>query len=278
MGIGLVLALLAALAYGASDFVGGTGARRHSPWAVVLVGQLCGAALMTACGVLAPASPRAADFAWALLAGAGSAAGSIFLYRGLSRGHMGLVAPVSAVGAAVLPVLVGVALGERPTWLAWLGVLVALPGIWLVSRGSTGSAAGPGGALLDGAAAGAGFGVLFIALGQVGDNAGFLPLAANQLFGAAVTVVVAAALGQAWRPSWRVLPWGGGSGTLGAAGTLTFLMSTHATGLAVAAVLTSFYPAVTVLLAATALGERLGRGQRLGIGICTLSLATLALA
>jgi drug/metabolite transporter (DMT)-like permease len=78
MGIGLVLALTAALGYGASDFVGGTGSRRHSPWQVVLVGQVCGAALMVACGLFAPADPRTADFAWALLAGAGSATGSIF--------------------------------------------------------------------------------------------------------------------------------------------------------------------------------------------------------
>src|SRR5881398_964525 len=112
MGIGLVLALTAALAYGASDFVGGTGSRRHSPWGVVVTGQVCGAALLIACGLLATADPRPSDFAWALLAGAGSAGGSVFLYRGLSRGRMGLVAPVSAVGAAVLPVLVGVALGE----------------------------------------------------------------------------------------------------------------------------------------------------------------------
>jgi drug/metabolite transporter (DMT)-like permease len=277
MGIGLVLALTAALAYGASDFVGGTGSRQHSPWAVVLVGQVCGAALMVACGLLAPADPRATDVAWALLAGAGSATGSIFLYRGLSRGRMGLVAPVSAVGAAVLPVLVGIALGERPTWLASLGVLVALPGIWLVSRGSAASAAGTQGALLDGAAAGAGFGVLFVALGQVSSDAGFMPLAANQLFGAVVTVGVAAALGQEWRPRPGVLPWGGASGALGAAGTLTFLLSTHATDLGVAAVLTSLYPAVTVLLASIVLGERLAGGQRLGIGICTLAVATLAI-
>ena len=277
MDIGLVFALTAALAYGASDFVGGTGSRHHSPWAVVVIGQACGAVLMVACGLLAPADPRAADFAWALLAGAGSATGSIFLYRGLSRGRMGLVAPVSAVGAAVLPVLVGVALGERPTWLGWLGVLVALPGIWLVSRESTASAAGTRGALVDGAAAGAGFGVLFIALGQVSSDAGFMPLAANQLFGAVVTVVVAAALGQDWRPRPRVLAWGGASGALGAAGTLTFLLATHATGLGVAAVLASLYPAVTVLLASVALGERLGGGQRLGIGICTLAVATLAI-
>ena len=277
MGIGLVLALIAALAYGASDFVGGTGSRQHSPWGMVAIGQVTGAALMIGCGLLAPADPRATDFAWALLAGAGSATGSIFLYRGLARGRMGLVAPVSAVGAAVLPVLVGVVLGERPSWLAWLGLLVALPGIGLVSRGSTASATRTRGGLADGTAAGAGFGVLFIALGQISSDAGFMPLAANQFLGAALTVLVAAALGQEWRPRLSTLHWGGASGTLGAAGTLTFLLSAHATGLGVAAVLTSLYPAVTVLLASILLGERLGGGQRLGIGICTLAVATLAI-
>jgi drug/metabolite transporter (DMT)-like permease len=277
MGIGLVLALTAALAYGAADFVGGAGSRGHSAWQVVLVGQVCGAALMVACGLVVPGDFRASNFGWAVLAGAGSATGSIFLYRGLSRGRMGLVAPVSAVGAAVLPVLVGVALGERPTELAWVGVLVALPGIWLVSRESSASAAGTRGALVDGAAAGAGFGVLFIALGQVSSDAGFLPLAANQLFGAAVTILVAAVLRHEWRPRLSVLPWGGASGALGAAATLAFLLSTHVTDLGVAAVLASLYPAVTVLLASITLGERLGRGQWLGISFCTLAVATIAI-
>jgi drug/metabolite transporter (DMT)-like permease len=277
MRIGLVLALTSAIAYGASDFVGGAGARRHSPWRLVLIGQLCGAALMTACGLLAPAAPRAADFMWALLAGAGSATGSIFLFRGLSRGRMGLVAPVSAVGAAVLPVLVGVALGERPSGYAWLGVLVELPGIWLVSRGSASGGAGARGALVEGSAAGAGFGVLFVALSQVSSAGGFLPLAANQLFGAALTVGVATVLGQEWLPRKGAVGWGGASGVLGAAGTLTFLLSTHFAELGVAAVLASLYPAVTVLLAAAALGERVDNGQRLGIGICTIAVATLAI-
>jgi drug/metabolite transporter (DMT)-like permease len=103
-----------------------------------------------------------------------------------------------------------------------------------------------------------------------------MPLAANQLVGAALTMVVAVALGHEWRPRLGVLRWGGASGALGAAGTLSFLLSTHATDLGVAAVLTSLYPAVTVLLASLVLRERLGTGQRLGIGICTLAAATLA--
>lgn len=276
MNLGILLALSSALAYGAADFIGGVGSRRYSSWQIVLVGQAAGAVVMLVAGLMLPGSPAMADFAWALLAGVGSATGSIFLFRGLARGRMGLVAPISAVGAAVLPVLVGVALGERPSWLVWVGVLAALPGIWLVSREST-----PGrpvrGALVDGAIAGVGFGVLFIALGQISAGAGLLPLAANQLIGAILTVVAATSLGQPWRPRRGVLGWGSASGVLGAVGTLAFMVATGATSLGIAGVLASLYPAVTVLLAAGVLGERMGAGQRMGIGICTLAVATLAL-
>lgn len=278
MNIGLVLALASAVAYGAADFVGGVGSRRHSSWQVVLVGQTAGALVMLVAGLMAPGSPAAADFAWALLAGAGSATGSIFLFRGLSRGRMGLVAPVSAVAAAILPVVVGMALGERSTWHIWVGILIALPGIWLVSRETSTRPTGSRAALLDGAIAGAGFGVLFIALAQVPAEAGLLPLAANQLFGGLVTIAAATTLGQPWRPGRGVLTWGCASGLLGALGTLTFMLATAGIQLGVAAVLASLYPAVTVLLAAGVLRERIDRWQRLGLAVCTVAVATLALS
>lgn len=278
MNLGVLLALSAALAYGAADFIGGVGSRRHSLWQVVLVGQAVGALVMLGAGLLLPGSPAPADFAWALLAGAGSATGGMFLFRGLARGRMGLVAPISAVGAALLPVLVGVALGERPSWLVWVGVLAAFPGIWLVSRETTPDRpASPRGALVDGAVAGAGFGILFIALAQISAGAGLLPLAVNQLVGGILTMVAAMSLGQPWRPCRGVLGWASGSGVLGAAGTLAFLVATGATGLGIAGVLAALYPAVTVLLAVGVLGERIGAGQRTGIAICTLAAAILAL-
>ncbi len=278
MNFGILLALTSALAYGAGDFLGGVGSRRHSSWPIVLVGQAAGALVMLVAGLMLPGSPAISDFAWALLAGVGSATGSIFLFRGLARGRMGLVAPISAVGAAALPVLVGVALGERPGWLVWVGVLAALPGIWLVSRDSTSDRqARTRAGLLDGALAGAGFGILFIALGQVSADAGLLPLAGNQLIGAILTVAAAAGLGQSWRPCRGVLGWGSASGVLGASGTLAFMVATQTTSLGIAGVLASLYPAVTVLLAARVLGERIGTGQRTGIGICILAVATLAL-
>jgi drug/metabolite transporter (DMT)-like permease len=276
---GVLLALSSALAYGTADFIGGVGSRRHSPWQVVLVGQAAGALVMLGAGLMLTGSPATPDFAWALLAGAGSASGSIFLFRGLARGRMGLVAPISAVGAAALPVLAGVALGERPSWLAWVGVLAALPGIWLVSRETTPDRpARTRGALVDGAIAGAGFGTLFIALAQISDGAGPLPLAASQLTGAILTVIAATSLRQAWRPSRTVAGWGSAPGVLGALGTLAFMGATEATSLGIAGVLASLYPAVTVLLAAIVLGERIDTGQRTGIAICTLAVATLALA
>jgi len=278
MSIGILLALGAAAAYGASDFVGGVASRRHSLWQIVVVGQAAGAVVLLAAGLALPGRPMSADFAWALLAGLGSATGGIFLYRGLARGRMGLVAPISAVGAAALPVVAGVVIGERPGWLAWAGILAALPGIWLVSRGQAG--AGPADArsgLVDGAAAGLGFGILFVALAQISDDAGLLPLAANQVTGAVVAAAAAAALRQVWRPSLDVLGWGSAAGLLGAAGTLGFMLATTATGLGISGVLASLYPAVTVLLAAGLLGERVGLGQRAGIGICTLAVAAMAL-
>lgn len=282
MNLGILLALSSAFAYGAADFIGGVGSRRHSSWQVVLVGQAAGALVMLVTGLMLPGSPAMADFAWALLAGAGSATGSIFLFRGLARGRMGLVAPISAVGAAVLPVLVGVALGDRPSWLVWVGVLAALPGIWLVSRETTSDRpASTRGALVDGAIAGVGFGVLFVALAQISADAGVLPLAANQLIGAILTIVAATSLGQPWRPRRGmvagVVGWGSASGVLGASGTLAFMVATGTTSLGIAGVLASLYPAITVLLAAGVLGERIGTAQRTGIGICTLAVATLAL-
>ncbi len=79
-------------------------------------------------------NPSGADIAWGLLAGVGSGIGTAFLYRGFAKGRMGVVAPVSAVGAALLPAAIGVLTGERPSAIVWVGMVAALPGIWLVSR------------------------------------------------------------------------------------------------------------------------------------------------
>ncbi len=280
MSIGILLALVAAIGYGAADFVGGLTARRVSPWAVALAGQLAGGLAMLAAGLSLPGQARPADFAWALMAGVGSAVGTVFLYRGLARGRMGVVAPVSGVGAALVPVFVGVALGERLDTLTWVGVLVALPGIYFVSREVADSTGRSWVGIADGALAGLGFGLLFVALAQVPESAGVLPLAANQGVGAVFTLMVAGLLRQPWVPRDRIgrraVGWGALSGLLGTAGTAAFLLASHSADLAVTGVLASLYPAVTVLLAATVLGERFRVSQGLGLLVCGASVGLVA--
>src|SRR3954447_26167843 len=167
----VLLALCSALAYGLSDFLGGFVSRRTSAWSVAVVGQSSSAACTALVALFVAGEATPADFGWAVLAGVGVGVGTGFLYRGFASGRMGVVAPVSAVGAALVPVLVGAVSGERLSLWVWLGVVAALPAIWLVSSAPSADARAGRGALgaglLDGALAGLGFGVLFAALGQV---------------------------------------------------------------------------------------------------------------
>ncbi|HEX5089713.1 MAG TPA: DMT family transporter [Nocardioides sp.] len=275
----VVLSLLAAASYGLSDFNGGIFSKRSGPWAVSLVAQLCGTVLVVAFALVDGGSPDRSDLAWALVAGVGNGFGTAFLYRGLASGRMGVVAPVSGVGAVVVPVLVGVVTGERPDLSVWSGVVLALPAIWLVSREPTttvaGTAAG-GSGVLDGVLAGLGFGTLFAALAQIPAEAGFLPLAVNLLVAGVAVVVVAASLRQDWVPRSRWALGGAISGVLGALATGLFQVATHHGYLSVAAVITSLYPAFTVLLAAAVLHERVHRAQGVGMAMCVASVVLVA--
>lgn len=276
----IVLSLLAAVAYGLSDFVGGVVSRRISPWVIAFAAQVGGAVAVVAISLVTDGSPRTADIGWAVLAGLGNGVGTAFLYRGLAGGRMGVVAPISGVGAALVPLVVGLATGERPGALAWAGIAAALPAIWLVAREPAPDPAlrdqGVAAGVVDGVLAGLGFGVLFAALGQIPEASGFLPLALNQLVGATVVALLATAMGHAFWPRTRLAYVGGVSGVLGATAALLFLAATHTGLLTIAAVITSLYPAVTVLLAAALLRERIHRDQGVGLLLCAVAVALIA--
>jgi uncharacterized membrane protein len=276
--VAILLALFSALAYGLSDFVGGLVSRRASAWSVAVVAQTSSAVCTAALASTVPGTPAAAHFAWALLAGLGSGAGTGFLYRGFSTGRMSVVAPVSAVGAAVVPVLAGLLGGERPAPLVWLGIAVAMPGIWWVaSVPADDLVSAPARAgLLDGILAGLGFGVLFAALGQVPDGAGLWPLAATQAVSVPAVVLLAAALGAAWVPRGRPVRWAVVAGPLGASATAAFLLASQQGYLTVSGVLASLYPASTVMLAALLLRERIHRAQAVGLALCALAVVLVA--
>ncbi len=275
--IAVALALAGAVAYGVSDFVGGLASRRTTVWPVATLACLgaFGCALVLA--VVFPGHPDRQDIMWGLIAGAGSGAGTAFLYRGLASGRMGVVAPVSGVGATTLPVLIGVLAGERPSALVWLGIVTALPGIWLVSQEDAGAEAGGTSGLLDGILAGIGFGGLFAALGQVPASAGYWPFAANQLTSVLAVVAACLLLGGDPRPHVAEQWWGLVSGLLAAAAGLGFLLATQHGLLSVSAVLTSLYPAFTVLLAALVLHEHIHRVQAAGLALCGAAVVLVAL-
>lgn len=273
----ILLSLFAALSYGLGDFNGGLFSRRGGAWAVSLVAQVSATAFVLVIVAVDGGSPTTTDLAWGVLAGVANGFGTAFLYRGLASGRMGVVAPVSGVGSVLVPVVVGLSSGERPGSLVWLGIALALPAIWLVSREPVdGPTTGNGSGLMDGVLAGLGFGTLFAALAQIPEEAGFLPLALNQLVAGGAIIVVAMVLRESWVPRNRYAVGGVISGALGAIATGLFLVSTHHGYLTVSAVITSLYPAFTVLLAATVLREHVHRTQALGLALCAGAVVLVA--
>ena len=272
----VLLALAGAVFYGLSDFVGGLFSRRTSAWAVALVASLSGAVFVFAAALVIDGDPTRGDLLWGVVAGVGNGLGTAFLYRGLASGRMGVVAPISAVGAAVVPVAAGLLGGERPAALVWLGILVALPGIWLVSREPSVAVSPASAGVLDGTLAGLGFGSLFAALGQIPDSAGLFPLALNQLVASAAIMALAIAMRAPWLPRDRPALVGIVCGALGVSATVAFLVATHHGDLSVSAVLASLYPAFTIVLAATVLKEHIHRAQALGLVLCAAAVALVA--
>lgn len=272
------LALSAALVFGLVHFFSGLLARRADSFAVALFGQLGGVVLVSCAALMVPAPDiTLSSLIWGAVSGLGTGVGVAFLYRGLSTGTMSVVVPLSDVGAVALPVLVGVAvLGNRPSTLAWLGVMAALPALWLVSRtgnGHRGSVTGTA----DGLVAGAGFALQFIAIARVDLDAGLWPILAARL--AAIATIVPIARHHQARlrlPKRLIVP----ACVVGAAGSIAiyiYLVATHQQLFALATVLAALYPAIPVVLALLLLHERLAQQQVLGLAFTGTSVALIAL-
>ncbi len=276
--MGIILGLAAALLYGGSDFAGGLASRKLGAVPVNVVGSFVAAVLAWAALLaIGGPGPTVHAVAWGLVSGLGGGIGTTMLYRGLARGQMSVVGPVSAVAAAGVPVAAGLALGERPTVLALAGLLVALPAIVLVA--ASGSLRGMfGSGMTDGLAAGAAFGVMFIGLAQAGQGAGLWPVASEQTSSLLLVLIIAIRSRVPLRPAIRAAGWPALVGASGMTATLLYFYATHFAMLATAAVLVSLYPGVTVLLARVLLHERFSPIQRAGLSLCTLAVVAIALS
>ncbi|MRK02638.1 EamA family transporter [Aeromicrobium sp. S22] len=271
----IVLSLVSALAYGVSDFLGGIFSKRASAWQIAVVGQSSSTVFSLAVALVVGGSPTGRDLLFGSLAGLGGGFGAAFLYRGLSSARMGVVAPISAIGAALIPVAVGLLTGDRPSGMALVGVVCAFPAIALISRVVDDDPAHRGG-VLDGVLAGVGFGMLFVFLGQIGDDAGLLPLAASQGTSIVAVIVTATVLRQAWFPRDRAAWAAVSMGPLGATAQGAFIYATHHGLLSIVSVISSLYPASTVLIAAVLLRERIHRWQGMGLVFAALAVALVA--
>ncbi|MGI5205740.1 EamA family transporter [Spirillospora sp. CA-108201] len=283
-----VLALAAALAYGVADFLGGTVTRgstaiRALTWCVPI-----GLAVVLVSALLTGGDVSPGPMAWGFVAGLCGGGGLIAFYRALARGPMSVVAPVSALAAAVIPVAVGVAQGERLDASVLFGVLLCLVAIGLVSMEANGEKeAAPGATgrrLLDSGPVMAGlsgscFGVFFVLLKEAGDGTGLWPIVGARLGNLAIVAVALlflAARGANAGPrlSGRTLiVLALLSGSLDAGANVLYFLAVHNGMLSLAAVLTSLYPAITVLLARVAYSERLRAVQRVGMAVAVAGVA-----
>lgn len=277
-----MLAVLAAIAYGTSDFYAGVLSRRSHFALVGIVSQVAAAAATTIAAVVVGGTLSAHAFWWGAISGFGAILGTLALYRGLARGAMNVVGPISAVGAAGIPVIFAILTGERPSLLAFGGILIALPAVWMVAS-SPDKTAGPRAGVTDGILAGVGFALLFIALNRAGHESGLWPTSVSQVTGLLVLIgylVIARPSRSNGLPSRsNGLPWRAAAvGILGAAAIVFFVIASRTALLSVTAVITSSYPAITVLLAAFLLGERASRLQVGGLALSAVSVVAFALA
>jgi len=268
-------ALSSAVAYGFGDFAGGLASRRAPVMRVTAVAQVAGLAVLLPATFLLPGNLSAAAIGWGAVAGVGGMTGLLLYMRGLAVGPMGVVAPLSAVVGAGLPLVAGVVGGERPGPTAWLALVVALLAIALASAGSRGDAAS-GAGLLYGLGAGVGFGLFFVALDLTPDGSGLWPLVAGRVV--SVTLLSGALLGPARRAPWHGLRLMLLCGVLDTAANVLFLLATRTGALSVSGVLVSLYPVVVVLLARIVLRERLTGLQLTGVGLALTASALLASA
>jgi uncharacterized membrane protein len=277
-GAVIALGLGSALAWGAADFGGGLASRRAALFGVVLVAQSVGLVIALSLAILgAEPVPGIADVGWSALSGLLGAVGIIALYAGLAAGRMGVVAPVTGVLAASVPVTVGMVLEGVPGPGSLAGIGLAIVAVVLVSRAADAGPDGRPSGVAYAIAAGLGLGFLAVALSRVSDGHVFGPLAI--LRGVQVVVVVAAIvlMRRPWRLGRGILPAVALVGLLDMAGNGLFLVAAQVGPLAIAAVLSSLYPVTTVVLATLVLRERLGRGHAVGI-LCALTAIVLIAA
>ena len=270
-----LLALTSAVLWGISDFGGGVLGRRAPIFGVLLATQSVGFVIASlGMAVRSETMLEGTDLALSLLAGGLAAIGVGSLYRGLAVGRMGVVAPVTAVLTATTPAIIGIAWQGFPGPIVFVGFALAIVAVIIVSAvpdDSSGRPVGLGYALVGGFT----LGLLGVVLSRIDLQYAFAPLALMRALELVLFVAVVAIRGLAWRMPRSTLPLVALVGMVDVIGNLAFLTAARTGDLSIAAVLSSLYPVITVVLAAALLRERITRSHAAGVALAFVAIALI---
>jgi uncharacterized membrane protein len=261
-------AVMAVFLWGAADFSGGCGSRRANAFVVTAFSHVCAFALMFAIAVSSHGEfPSRSSIAWAIAAGGiGGFALAIF-YRTLASGQMGLIAPISALLGAAIPTLADIAMEGAPSRWTVAGFMLAILAIWLITRPESGAEAersGPPKGAAMAALAGVGFAGFFLCIHQASGSP--LWVAAISRIGSFTTTAIAvAALRAPLALDRKAAALGVTAGFFDITATALFIFASQHGRLDDAVVITSLYPAVTVLLARVFLKEHFSPWRFVGL-------------
>lgn len=276
----IFLALMAAGVYGVADYCGGRASRSVSPMTVTFVGQSAGLVVLLALVLISGVPvPPTSDFIWGGIAGIAGSTGLLAFYKAMGSGFMTVVAPVSAVTATAVPVVIGLMTGERPGVLALCGIPVALVAIALVSDvlGPDHRRA-PRSIVIMAFVSGATFGSLFVILGHTNDAGGLWPVVAMRFTSVPYMALVMFFMKRKPSEAKANLPVVVASGILDSIANGLYLLAVRHGLMSIVATINSFYPASTLLLATRVDKEKIHRSQGVGLALAVVALLFISLS
>ena len=279
----ILLAAAAAFVYGLGDYCGGRASRKLDSLVVTCVGQVFSLMLLGIfLVILGDPAPGLHDWLWGAAGGIGGFVGLSLFYYALAKGSMTVVAPLAAVVSASLPVGAGLFLGDRPSLIAYIGIVIAIVGIALVT-GAVGTAHAPTKLAIVGIAvlAGCGFGWMFVCLDRTSEDSGMWPLLAARIASItiAATIIFVRQLSRdrTDRPAIRVTAIALWAGLFDMGANILFVFANRQGLLSLVAVITALYPVSTIILALRLDHEKSNRSQYVGMVCAGLALVFVSL-
>ena len=275
----ILLAAAAALVYGVGDYCGGRASRKIDSLVVTCAGQIFSLMLLGIfLVILGDPAPGMHDWLWGAAGGLGGFVGLTLFYYALAKGSMTVVAPLAAVVSAALPVGTGLFLGDRPSLIAYAGIVIAIVGIALVT-GAVGTAHAPTKLAIVGVAtlAGCGFGWMFVCLDRTSSDSGMWPLLAARIASISIAATIIAFRGRSRFGQGRIPAIALWAGFFDMGANVLFVFANRHGMLSLVSVITALYPVSTIVLALRLDHEKANRSQFVGMACAALALVFVSL-